>query len=271
MGNVASYKGFGLSEAQTLFDGYTTPQSESMLRSLVEASLDAQAVPDDSPCSVRSFINELLMNCYPNESAIKASFVDSVILKQAARAVSIFELPVGDSRVDFCKVNGHSAAYEIKTDLDTFYRLEKQLSDYYDVFDYVYVITSDDRRQSLPDYVPDDCGIYSYHQKRNGRYAFTLRRHSRLNHDLDSEKQLSIMPKRDLVIESGLDSRRSKESLIAECLDRYNERAVNAMFKSYLKRRYGGRWEYFKSVRPQIFEIDYEWFYHNNLSPAIIY
>ncbi len=271
MGNVASYRGFGLSEAQALFDGYTTPQSEGMLRSLVESSLGPQPIVDDSPCSVRSFINELLMRCYPNESAIKASFVDDIILKQTARAVSIFELPVGDSRADFCKVNGHSAAYEIKTDLDTFYRLEKQLSDYYDVFDYVYVITSDARWQSLPDYVPDGCGIYSYHQKRNGRYAFTLRQRSMLNHELDSEKQLSIMPKRDLVIESGLDSRWPKESLVAECMDRYSGRTINTMFKSYLKRRYGNRWEYFKSVRPQIFEIDYEWFYHNNLNPAIIY
>lgn len=271
MENVALYKGFGLSEAQALFDGYVTPQSENMLHSLIESSLESQPYFDDSLCSARLFINELLMHCYPNESAIKASFVDNVILKQTTRAVSIFELPVGDSRADFCKVNGHSAAYEIKTDLDTFYRLEKQLSDYYDVFDYVYVITSDSRWRSLPDYVPEDCGIYSYHQKRDGRYAFTLRQHSMLNHELDSEKQLNIMPKRDLVIESGLDSHQSKESLVAECLNRYDGRAINTMFKSYLKRRYGNRWEYFKSVHPQIFEIDYEWFYHNNLSPAIIY
>lgn len=272
MVNMASYKNFGLPEAQILFDGYTTPQSETMLRSLVESSLNIQLVADgDGPCSVRSFINELMMRCYPNETAIKASFVDDIILKQTARAISIFELPAGDSRVDFCKVNGHSAAYEIKTDLDTFCRLEKQLSDYYDVFDYVYVITSDDRWQSLPEYVPDSCGIYSYHQKRNGRYAFTLRRRSMLNHELDSEKQLSIIPKRDLVIESGLDSRQSKETLVTECMDRYGERAINTMFKSYLKRRYGSRWEYFKSVHPRIFEIDYEWFYRNNLSPTIIY
>lgn len=271
MGSIATYRGFGLSEAQTLFGGYTTPQSENMLRSLIESSLDSQPTIGDSPCSVRSFINELLVHCYPNESVIKASFVDGVILKQAASAVSIFELPVGDSRADFCKINGHSAVYEIKTDLDTFYRLEKQLSDYYDVFDYIYVITSDDRWQSLPDYVPESCGIYSYRQKRNGRYAFTLRQRSALNRQLNSEKQLSIMPKRDLIIESGLNSRQSKESLVTECLNRYSRCTINAMFKSYLKRRYNSRWEYFKSVRSQIFEIDYEWFYHNNLSPAIIY
>ena len=270
MGNVASYKGFGLSDAQALYDAYTTPQSENMLRALVETSLDTELSASE-PVAVRSFINELLMRCYPNESAIKASFVDGVILKQTARAVSIFELPVGESRADFCKVNGHSAAYEIKTDLDTFYRLEKQLSDYYDIFDYVYVITSDERWRSLPDYVPSTCGIYSYHQKRDGRYAFTLRQHSQLNRAHDYEKQLSIMPKRDIVIESGLDSHLPKDALVTQCLSQFDGRSINAMFKSYLKRRYGNRWEYFKSVRPQIFEIDYEWFFHNNLNPAIIY
>lgn len=270
MGNVASYKGYGLADAQVLFDVYKTPQSESMLRSMVETSLGAQ-VTDEGLSTVRFFINELLMRCYPNESAIKASFVDGVILKQAARAVSIFELPVGDSRADLCKVNGHSAAYEIKTDLDTFYRLEKQLSDYFDVFDYVYVITSDTRWQSLPDYVPETCGIYSYHQKRDGRYAFTLRQRSQLNRNHDSEKQLSIMPKRDLVIESGFGANLPKETLVAQCLATLDPREINTMFKSYLKRRYSSRWEYFKSVRPQIFEIDYEWFFRNNLNPSIIY
>lgn len=270
MRSMASYRGYGLADAQALFDAYTTSQSENMLRSMVEASLGTQ-VTNEGITTVRSFINELLMRCYPNESAIKASFVDGVILKQTARAVSIFELPVGDSRVDFCKVNGHSAAYEIKTDLDTFYRLEKQLSDYYDVFDYVYVITSDTRWQALPDYVPETCGIYSYHQKRDGRYTFTLRQHSQLNRSHDSEKQLSIMPKRDLVIESDFSASLSKEALVDQCLTAFDSRTINVMFKSYLKRRYGDRWAYFKSVRPQIFEIDYEWFFRNNLDPAFIY
>ena len=79
------------------------------------------------------------------------------------------------------------------------------------------------------------------------------------------------MPKRDLVIESGFGANLSKEALAAQCLTAFDSRTINAMFKSYLKRRYGNRWEYFKSVRPQIFEIDYEWFFRNNLNPSIIY
>lgn len=267
---MTSYKGLGRSEAQALFDGYTTLQSENSLKGLISvvAGEDYASEFDES---ARWFINELSMRCYPNESAIKASFVDSVILKQTSRAVSIFELPVGESRADLCKVNGHSAAYEIKTDLDTFSRLEKQLSDYFDVFDYVYAITSDDRWGSLPDYVPEECGIYSYHQKRDGRYVFTLQRRPQLNDSLDSEKQLCIMPKRDLVAETGFDSQLQKDAIVEKCLMSFDGRTINGMFKSSLKRRYGGRWEYFKSIRPEILEIDYEWFFHNNLNPAIIY
>lgn len=270
MENTALYESYGLADAQMLFNVYATSRSENMLRSLVETSLGTQ-IEDKEQMAARSFINELLMRYYPNESAIKASFIDSVILKQTARAVSIFELPVGDSRVDFCKVNGHSAAYEIKTDLDTFYRLEKQLSDYYDVFDYIYVITSDARWQALPDYVPETCGIYSYRQKRDGRYTFTLHQHAQLNHSHDSKKQLSIIPKRNLAIESGFNTHQSKEALVNQCLSAFEPRVINTIFKSYLKHRYCNRWEYFKSVHPHIFEIDYEWFFHNNLDPAIIY
>lgn len=267
---MTTYSGFGLSEAQALHDLYATPQSESMLRAMVESTLGHQAF-ERQPETTRYFINELLMRCYPNESAVKASFVDNVILKQASRAVSIFELPVGESRVDFCKVNGHSAAYEIKTDLDTFYRLEKQLADYYDVFDYVYIITSDARWKTLPDYVPETCGIYSFHQKHDGRFAFTLRQRPQLNRNLNSKKQLTIIPKRDLGIALGLDLRQQKDVMVSQCLSAMDSRSINTMFKNYLKRRYGNRWEYFKSVQPQIFEIDYEWFYHNNLNPSYIY
>lgn len=270
MGKVATYKGFGLTEAQAISDAYSTAQSDNMLNRLLLSVLGDSFATEEST-KARPFINELLMRCYPNEAAIKASFINSVILKQAKSAVSIFELPVGESRADLCKVNGHSAAYEIKTDLDTFYRLEKQLTDYFDVFDYVYVVTSDNRVSALPDYVPDSCGIYSYHQKRDGRYVFTLRQHAKLNRSQDSEKQLGIMPKRDLASESGLSANQSKQQLIDQCLAQFDHHAINLMFKSFLKRRYRPRWEYFKSVRPEICEIDYEWFFHNNIDPAYIY
>ena len=53
--------------------------------------------------------------------------------------VTIFELPVGSSRADLCKINGTSVAYEIKTDLDNFNRLEKQIEDLEDDISYFVV------------------------------------------------------------------------------------------------------------------------------------
>lgn len=99
------------------------------------------------------------MGYYPNEATIKANFIDKVLFPLNPANISIFELPIGNSRVDMCKVNGHSAAYEIKTDLDTFDRLEGQLSDYFDVFETVYVVTSEKRWQELPSYVPMPAGF----------------------------------------------------------------------------------------------------------------
>lgn len=270
MRNQGSYSSFGLQEAQQLFEAYSTAYSEKKISFLIRSVL-GEAEAQLEMVSYRSLLNETLMYCYPNETAIKTSFIDNVILRQSSNAVSVFELPVGESRADICKVNGHSAAYEIKTDLDSFYRLEKQLDDYFDVFDYVYVVTSDKRWKSLPDFVPETCGIYSYHQKRDGRYAFSLRRKPQLIRSHDGRKQLEAIPKRDIVSAFKLQNGVKKDEAIELILEKCSDSEINRAFKDYLKGRYSRKWDFFKSVHSQIFEIDYEWFFRNNLEPSIIY
>ena len=185
--------------AKRLYDSYSTVLSESKLISIIQDVLGDFAPALDSKYAARRTINDLVMGYYPNEATIKANFIDRVLFPLSPANISIFELPIGNSRVDMCKVNGHSAAYEIKTDLDTFDRLEGQLSDYFDVFETVYVVTSDKRWQELPSYVPEACGIYSYSQDaRDGSYHFKAQRKAIKSTNLDSEKQLAVMPKRDL-------------------------------------------------------------------------
>ena len=77
----------------------------------------------------RKFINELLVHNYPNEIVIKSSFIKRYISDIKKKQVVFFEMPVNNSRVDLCRVNGKSIAYEIKTDFDSLTRIEKQISD----------------------------------------------------------------------------------------------------------------------------------------------
>lgn len=262
----------GLSDvAQCLSDAYSTVMSESGLLKLIERVLGADAI-DYPHSSARELINRIVLGSYPNETTVKANFINKVLLPQSPKAVSIFELPIGKSRVDMCKVNGHSAAYEIKTDLDTFTRLEGQLKDYIDVFEAVYVITSEARWRDLPDYVPDTCGIYSYRQISGGSLVFCARRAAKKSDALDSEKQLSAMPKRHLCSLLGSEDRNvSKRDLIERCLTEFDHHAVNLIFKNYLKQRYGGCWNRFRELQPDIYEVDYQWFYRYGLSPQTVY
>jgi len=257
--------------AQQLYDSYSTPQSESLLAALLQKT---QGIPSNAlnrDCTAREYLNEFVLRYYPNEMAIKSNFVDNVLLKQGHSNISIFELPVGNSRVDLCKINGCSSAYEIKTDLDSFYRLEKQLADYFEVFENVYVIASDKRCKMLPDYVPKNCGIYSYRQRQDGRYSFTLKRAPVQNRKLNPLKQLTIIPKSVIGTAFDLSNNLAKSAMISECLLRNSVDNINRFFKRYLKARYGKRWDYFKTINPSILEIDYEWFFHNNLDPTIVY
>lgn len=259
--------------AKQLYELYSTVLSESKLASILQTALGDFTPAFDSKYATRKAINDLVMSHYPNEATIKANFIDRVLYPLSPANISIFELPIGSSRVDMCKVNGHSAAYEIKTDLDTFDRLEGQLSDYFDVFETVYVVTSEKRWRELPDYVPDACGIYSYSQdEKDGSYHFKAQRKAIKSSNLDSEKQLMVMPKRALCETFGVDGKgMSKPAIVQKCLAENSQGKLNRLFKAYLKQRYGAYWEHFCKVKPQIFGIDYEWFYRNRLEPGIVY
>lgn len=105
-----------------------------------------------------------MMQKYLNENAIKSSFINKVLLRGKSH-VSIFELNVGSSRVYSCKINGTSIAYEIKTDLDNFNRLDKQLNDYLQAFEEVYVICSNNRVNKVKAIILEEVGIYAYINK----------------------------------------------------------------------------------------------------------
>ena len=51
--------------------------------------------------------------------------------------VGLTQIPVAKSKVDLILINGKATVYEIKTELDSFERLENQIKDYYKGFNYV--------------------------------------------------------------------------------------------------------------------------------------
>ena len=71
------------------------------------------------------------------------------------------ELRSGNSRADVVILNGTSTVYEIKSELDSFDRLENQLADYRSVFDRIVVVTTKGKVSLLTELVGEHVGIMS--------------------------------------------------------------------------------------------------------------
>lgn len=211
------------------------------------------------------------MNYYPNEICIKSSFIKQILMS-GKKHVTIFELPVGSSRADLCKINGESIAYEIKTDLDNFSRLQKQIDDYYKIFEKVFIICSDTNVENIQRLIPPKCGIYSYKQNRQKNYKFTLVRNASSGNEISSVDQLNLLRKSEFSSYFKFDpSLRKRSDIIAQINQTYSSDTINQMFKEIIKSRFEKQWTFLRENHNDILEIDYQWFFKNQIKPSRIY
>ena len=101
--------------------------------------------------NIISEIYHYLGKSYRNEYFYKNSLLNKLIIgaHRINTTTSLTEVPVAKSKADFIMINGKAVVYEIKTELDTFDRLETQLADYYKAFDHVCVVTSQEQADEL--------------------------------------------------------------------------------------------------------------------------
>ncbi|MGV8153585.1 MAG: sce7726 family protein [Alkaliphilus sp.] len=218
--------------------------------------------------NVRKRYNELFIKHYPNEATIKSSFVNKILIK-TKNDIVVFELNSGESRVDICKINGISIAYEIKTEFDTLFRLEKQVRDYQRLYDKVYIICPRTKLKSVEEILPLECGIYIYNHKGNN-ISFKIHRYAKKRDALDAEYQLKSMTTTFLQ-QLCLDKKLARENSIEYCLENYNGKKINKIYKEYVKEKYHENWIFLKEHIDDILEVDYQWFYKNKIRPEYIY
>ena len=219
--------------------------------------------------NTRKLFNYLINKYYHNEITIKSNFINNILLK-SQNHITIFELNSGKSRLDLCKVNGTSIAFEIKTDIDTLCRLDKQLYDYMSLFEKVYVICSEKRCTLIEKNIPNECGIYSYKITKNGKYIFKEYKKAKKSKIINERQQLKLLTKKELeqIVERKL---LTKDELINYILKNKTKKQINLIFKNCLKSKYKNQWNFLESKQNNIYEIDYQWFFKNNLDPKIIY
>jgi len=257
-------------EAKTLYDQYSIFDNHEDLADKLFRVLEPSTLSSFGQLPPREIINTLVMQHYPNEATIKAAFIDN-ILKNQTNQIVIFEFNVKNSRADLCKINGNSTVFEIKTDLDNEVRLEKQLQDYSSVFEQIFIICSEARYQNLKDTLHESVGAYTYSRNQNGRIQFTLTKKAQKNQAIDSQVQLEALTKKELTHFYPIYKTLEKKEMIYNIARKYAKTTINKTFKEALKMRYKKRWEFLLFYKESIYEIDYQWFYNNPISPELVY
>lgn len=110
-----------------------------------------------------SEIYKILSTSYRNEYFYMNTILNKLLLGKHSinTTTALTQIPVGKSKADFILINGKAIAYEIKTELDSFERLDTQLADYYKAFDHVCVVISENSYKKLSDLLHNTpVGIY---------------------------------------------------------------------------------------------------------------
>lgn len=171
---------------------------------------------------------DLYSTFYKNEFVIKTAFINSKLMN--SKAICSEEYPLLDSRIDLISINGKSIAYEIKTKYDNLKRLNKQLFDYSKCFEFVYVICSKNKVNSVKLKVPAYVGIYSYSDK-SSKTIFDIERNADYSPNINSRSILATLSDSEMI-------RLFKESNRDKVLQMFSFDKINLKYKSFLKRKY---------------------------------
>lgn len=216
-------------------------------------------------------VNDMIFNYYFCERVIKYHFIKH--LKDQLNHIVAFEMNIGGSRIDICRINGSSYAYEIKTEYDTFDRLETQMQDYLRTFEKVYVVVPLGRVKDVKNLIPESCGIISYRITKTREVVFSYHKSARKNCcDIKfclaslSSGDLSYLLK--LLNEKDFKTRADK---ITRLLQIAATRSIWASYRELLKHKYADQWGFLTDHFEQILPLDIQSFFSSKMDPNLLY
>ena len=86
-----------------------------------------------------SEVYRFMSKSYRNEYFYQNTLLNKLLLGKHSinTTTALTQIPISKSKADFILINGKAVVYEIKTELDTFERLDTQLRDYFKAFNHV--------------------------------------------------------------------------------------------------------------------------------------
>lgn len=205
---------------------------------------------------VHSIFNNIIQNNYSGEAMIKSLLVNKFLNEDA---IAAFEINTFNGRLDFLRINGDSISYEIKSEVDNLAKLEKQISGYIKLFEYNYVVIAYNHLSKIREILPKEYGILIVNNEK-----IEVRRKAKKNKFVASDYQIKLFTKKELIENFNI----YDKDLI---LQSFTPKEINIKFKGMLKKRYFNRWKFLSENRDDILPLDYQYFYHHNISPSIIY
>lgn len=217
------------------------------------------------------FISDLFLNYYVCERVVKYFLIQSLL--NLTNDIVAFEMTVGDSRVDVCRINGGSCAYEIKTEYDSFDRLTTQMNDYMKAFEKVYVVVPRSRELEIRPLIPAGCGIISYRQSQNKKLLFSHCKRSQKNKcDINiCISSLSSSELSDFLKYAKLDSQGTKDQKQKLILNFSVNHSIWPIYRKILKEKYRSNWNFVREHFNEILPIDIQSFFSTNMDPSLLY
>lgn len=259
-----------LNKLRKLYSIYSPLKTNKSLSNIYSSLFkDNSDVPD-----IRLKVNNLIYHNYLNEAVIKSAFINEHLIKKSPRKnITIFELNACGARADLSVMNGKSYVYEIKTEFDTFERLDKQTENYLKFFDYLNVIVPIDRVEQVKELLANNIGIISYYQNRLNNIKFKIERSATINTNKDPYAQLSSLTKRDLLklIDKSNEYSINTEDIINQLLENKTVKEIDTIYREYMKQKYYDKWNFLHENINDIYLLDYQWFFKNNIDTEIVY
>jgi len=260
-------KSIKIDDLRLLFNCYSPLKTD---RQLIEHYNKIYVTNFDTSKNIRDTYNKEILKGFLNESVIKASFIERYSFKQTpSSTVTVFELNTGSSRADICMLNGKSMVFEIKTEYDSFVRLDGQLSDYKKAYEYLNLVIPKSKLDDAVKVIDDTVGIIIYFTLNN-RVIFETFREPIFNTNFDSKFQLNQLTKKQLQVITN-DNQLSKDEMIRTITHMYSKGEINRLYIDLMKEKYRDRWVYLYENKNRIKPLDYQWFFKYNISIEAVY
>lgn len=142
------------------------------------------------------YIYNVLMSNYRNEYIYKNLIINKILLGRHSlnTATVLSEFRIGKSIADLVLLNGTSKVYEIKTELDSQYRLESQISEYNKVFEHIYIVTHISLADKFAKLTDDRIGVLAL---TNNKTLSVIREAQRYTEYLDSSAIIKCLRKQE--------------------------------------------------------------------------